>query len=343
MLNSYKFYKLFSLSFKLGIKPVFLYFIFLFNTAFSQQNLVPNGDFEDYITCPSIDPPYHYVDRANHWFMPTLGSSDYYNVCSDYFDSTLGYYFFSVPQNYIGFQEARSGYGYAGYYAVNSQLNDNYHEYLSVKLNKPLEKGHLYRLTYYISLAELALGISTPLQFIDHSGAFLSNEALNIDNWLRINEQPQVQSKSSIFLNDSTGWQKIEGTFIAEGSEKFLTIGCFLRFENISYNYLSEESPYVLAYYYVDDVSLIEIDLSFPNVFSPNGDGINDVVFQGESFGIFEIEILNRWGSIVFTAEEGNGWSGYDQNGRQLDDGVYYFSVKNDNNILKTGFIHLIR
>jgi len=324
-------------------KPVF-YIIFLccFSQSFGQENLVPNGSFEEYETCPSIDPPYYFVDRATHWFLPTTGSSDYFNACSYYFDSTLGYYFFSVPDNYNGYQDARSGNGYAGYYAVSVPLNDNYHEYMSIKLKKPLEIGKFYHLTYYVSLADVKN--AQPIQFIDHSGALLSNSQINDNNWLRIDENPQVFNEPLVFLNDSTGWQKIEGFFIGAGGEEYLTIGCFSKFEDLSYNFLLGENVYLQAYYYVDDVSLTEIELNVPNVFSPNGDGINDLAFQTDAFADFRVEILNRWGNLVFTAEEGKGWGGADTSGHQLNEGVYFFEVKDKkNNVIKTGFIHLIR
>lgn len=57
-----------------------------------------------------------------------------------------------------------------------------------------------------------------------------------------------------------------------------------------------------------------------PNSFTPNGDGLNDV-FQAEGVDIseFEMEIFDRWGSLVFKSENiEDGW-----NGARRNDGFY--------------------
>lgn len=346
MLNSYKYFKLFSLSQKLRIKPVFFifYFFVIVSSSKAQENLVPNGDFEEYITCPDINAPYYYVDRANHWFTPTTGSSDYFNSCSNYFDVLTNSYLFSVPQNYKGYQEARSGNGYGGYYAVIVPLNNDYHEYMSVKLTKALEKDKLYKLTYYVSLADSTFKEGRPQQFVNHSGGFFSNSVININDYYRIDTPPQVFNEPLNYLNDSLGWQKIEGTFQAKGGEEYLTIGCFFKYEDISFNFLGQPNDYVEAYYYVDDVQLEEYNIDFPNVLSANGDGVNDIVFRYTSLDNWEITILNRWGHLVFEVDTSIGWTGLDKNGNELSEGVYFYTIKNkEGEFIKTGFIHLVR
>ena len=69
--------------------------------------------------------------------------------------------------------------------------------------------------------------------------------------------------------------------------------------------------------------------LSTVNVFSPNGDGRNDL-FTLDNFakGIntFECIILNRWGVKVGEITEIEaGWNGKDLNGDMCSDGVYFF------------------
>ncbi|MDT8308131.1 MAG: gliding motility-associated C-terminal domain-containing protein, partial [Bacteroidales bacterium] len=62
-------------------------------------------------------------------------------------------------------------------------------------------------------------------------------------------------------------------------------------------------------YVFVEDCSL---KLYVPNAFTPDGDGINDVF---KAYGIyvedFEMHIYNRWGEIMFYADDvDNGWDG---------------------------------
>lgn len=61
-----------------------------------------------------------------------------------------------------------------------------------------------------------------------------------------------------------------------------------------------------------------------PNVFSPNGDGINDVLIPFGKNAIFEnMKIFDRWGSMVYnTGAPLSGWDGH-VNGKPANIGVY--------------------
>lgn len=68
--------------------------------------------------------------------------------------------------------------------------------------------------------------------------------------------------------------------------------------------------------------------IGVPNAFSPNGDGINDVV-KVEGKGIVELtfRIFNRWGELVFESHDKNvGWDGTYKNVLQEVD-VYTYTV----------------
>ena len=52
--------------------------------------------------------------------------------------------------------------------------------------------------------------------------------------------------------------------------------------------------------------------LDVPSAFTPNGDGVNDLV-KVRGFGIAKMDwkIFNRWGQLVFqTASVNEGWNG---------------------------------
>jgi gliding motility-associated-like protein len=69
--------------------------------------------------------------------------------------------------------------------------------------------------------------------------------------------------------------------------------------------------------------------VEFGNVFSPNGDGINEVfsLKLWNNVLLKEIEIYNRWGDLVYkgVANPLNLWDGRDKSGASLHGGVYYY------------------
>ncbi len=81
------------------------------------------------------------------------------------------------------------------------------------------------------------------------------------------------------------------------------------------------------------NIECIDIDncelYRLPNVFTPNGDFINDlfVPFPYDYVERIDIKIFNRWGAIVFeTTDPDINWDGKDKNtNKDCSTGVYYF------------------
>jgi gliding motility-associated-like protein len=111
---------------------------------------------------------------------------------------------------------------------------------------------------------------------------------------------------------------------------------------------------------YIDDY--IKIDSSFirvPNVFTPNGDGINDeFVVKFFSMQTVQITLLNRWGRKVHYWESDNVrgfegtwaetvWDGKLMGGRYASPGVYYYNIvgegRDGTRRRAHGFFHLFR
>lgn len=97
------------------------------------------------------------------------------------------------------------------------------------------------------------------------------------------------------------------------------------------------------------------VNYQLPNVFTPNGDGINDFFTPVEEYryvkGI-DINIYNRWGQVVFhTTNPSINWNGnVDNSGGACPDGVYYYvcvvdeiRVTGIEPVTLKGFIQLIR
>jgi gliding motility-associated-like protein len=86
------------------------------------------------------------------------------------------------------------------------------------------------------------------------------------------------------------------------------------------------------------------IAFEFPNVFTPNSDGINDF-FEIENLPEnTEVIILNRWGNVVFSSSNyQNNWDGKDTSGKELADGVYTYKFTTEKGATGHGFVHLVR
>ena len=86
------------------------------------------------------------------------------------------------------------------------------------------------------------------------------------------------------------------------------------------------------------------------NIFTPNGDGNNDIFsIKNNGFKSINLIIFNRWGQEVFQTNISQiYWDGSsDQSGKMADAGVYYYILKGEylsgNKISKNGFVVLIR
>ncbi len=80
-----------------------------------------------------------------------------------------------------------------------------------------------------------------------------------------------------------------------------------------------------------DSVRINVLDLLIPTGFSPNGDGRNDtwLVRGGHNFGTIQVQVFNRWGNLVYHANDyQNNWDGRSDNGSQLADDTYYYIVR---------------
>ena len=105
------------------------------------------------------------------------------------------------------------------------------------------------------------------------------------------------------------------------------------------------------------DVDRIEIEYEdceeavfIPNAFTPDGDGINDVLsFSTKNISTFAIDIFDRWGNVVFSSKDpSEKWLGDVQgDGYYAPNGIYHYryvvTLKSLDVFERSGFILLMR
>jgi gliding motility-associated-like protein len=74
-------------------------------------------------------------------------------------------------------------------------------------------------------------------------------------------------------------------------------------------------------------IEVINCNYALTNIFTPNGDGVNDVFrFAGEQFKDVECTIIDRWGKQVYSWSGKDGfWDGTNQKKETMPDGTYYY------------------
>ncbi len=214
--------------------------MFVLNCCSAQQNLISNGDFEQYIACPT-----NQGQMSNVYYWGNAGGTpDYMNSCSSN-------WLVDVPNNVNGFQNARSGNGYIGIVVYASQ-STNVREYVATELYfGNLVAGKKYCFTCYVSPSGGAK------YSIDALGVFLSPSAMGASCSFCLIDTPAYFVNTTV-ITDTTNWVKVSGVFTATGSERYLILGNF-NTDSATATSIINPQGYPGTYFYIDDVSLYEI------------------------------------------------------------------------------------
>ncbi|MCF8408803.1 MAG: gliding motility-associated C-terminal domain-containing protein [Crocinitomicaceae bacterium] len=314
--------------------------LFCFSTL-KAQNLITNPSFEDIDSCygqpAGIGFDVFKWSGCKGWSNPIKSSSDLW--CQN---PIVGN---TVPPNTITYQKPRTGENMVGL-LINSGNVVSYREFIQNEIEDPLVSGKTYKISFYYSLGwGSESGYCPANQFGVYGSTTLVKDTSAY--WLS-QLSPLGVSDGINFIDDTLNWSSCEITFTASGGERFLTIGNFQDSTNTTFNEPCDTNlwngiSYAGAYYYLDDFSLNEyFDFEIPNVFTPNGDGVNDFVsFPNFGNSANKIVVVNRWGNLIY---ESNGinpiWDGKDTSGKNCTEGTYFYRINNTN---IQGFIQLMR
>lgn len=282
------------------MKPVYLALLLLI-AGFSAkaQNLVTNGSFESYTTCPF---DISQIAFTNGWNNFTNGTSDYFNTCAA---STSDV---SVPSNILGYQNPAHGNAYSG---VATYLQSyNYREYITAAISQ-LTVGVRYSFSMSVSLADSCIYAS------DGLGAyFYKSSPPSYTNWECLLVTPQVSFNSVGAITNDTGWTRVSGEFTADSAYTNIIIGGFTPNASLNYFVAHPSAPMgnAAAYYYIDSVELKIANGIFIN-FTTNdlcaGDQItipytlnSGVAFSGSN--IFTAQLSDATGNFTSPIAIGN-------------------------------------
>jgi gliding motility-associated-like protein len=391
------------------------------------QNLVLNPSFEQVNTCPFGSTGYAVSDQCINWC--GLNTAEVaYNACN------VGT-FPSVPYDGAGggsFQYARTGNCYVSFPTTyknfsNSVIDTNYKGYVQGKLSNTLITGKKYCVSFYVNLVN-ECQIAT-----DKTGALLHANPYTCNVFPRqaILANPQVVSASGIIYKDTLLWENINGIFIANGTEKYISIGNFSTYNQLNIQWINPSGTLYGSDYNIDDVSVEELKdalckgdtnickgdsvliginetenatynwlptnglscancaspkaspssnitytltkqqcsyistakinitvkdcnptIEIPNVFTPNGDGINDT-FNFSIVGASDVSfmIYNRWGNIIKNSTLITNtyilWDGHTTSGEACSEGIYFYTLQYTDSkgdvVNKKGFITLMK
>ncbi len=270
--------------------------LLVFTTLRAQVNLVPNPSFEDCDTaCSKSFFGQPILQNGELVFKPYIQNWFYTKATPDIFryitadtsnnGGCWGPGGFKIPNSAFGFQYPRTDSTYIGlfiywYEDQNTWAGHtyNYREWAGVKLSDTLKQGRCYEFTMYVSRGEKSNRIVSSI------GAFFSADSLYetvvttdtmmsyLSPWPIDSHFIQVQHNPWETIYDTSNWIPITGRFKATGNEVYMYLGNFLpdnQYPIVEIDTLVNNPLCNLTYFFIDDVSLYEIE-------EPCGVGINE-------------------------------------------------------------------
>jgi hypothetical protein len=216
---------------------------------YAQTNLIPNNSIEEHSSCPTGGDQFF---KIFNWYGQSV----------EFFDSCASFNGLMTPKNSFGYQLPKHGAAYGGFHVIfgNVAYYDGM-ETAGAKLLQSLNKKW-YCGGYYVSLVNGAKKATNALQM------YFTHDSLYYDaqTWSNRPFPAQITNLNGV-INDTLNWTKIEGSFLAQGNERFMQIGCFLDSANIQFVTVPGDPNVVppfgspsIAYYYFDDAYLYELN-----------------------------------------------------------------------------------
>jgi len=265
-------------------KTTFLFLFVFISQITTAQNLVLNPSFENRIDNKCIVFLGGFNKYISNWSIPNYGSTDFFDTCSN----DMG------VKNYNGHQKPKSGSTYAGMYFYTDK---NYREYVQGELSRTLVKGKTYTMTFYLSLADKSsfalkdievLFTEEKLKPCFHSNS--CEKAIKPASVAKKNFKMYSNLEERFFSNKKS-WMPYKFEFVAEGYERFFSIGNFNRNPKTKKQKVLSTSEFFFSYYYIDDVSIEPVEKEAPKkiVEEPKPEIITNTIYTFKNV-LFEFD-----------------------------------------------------
>ncbi len=222
-------------------------------STWSQDNLVPNGNFDESLTCPGNK-------TIAHWFVPQNNAVDISNLCS-YID---WWRFIRDPR--MGLDGSQCGFVETYYKGF---ADDNIYSgrlYLATKLQQPLQAGR----QYYFEMMVRAVDTFPNFKLINT--VFTNGQDISFTKELPLFDFDLPRNFLSLrpvatnTIQSNYRWHKMSKCFTAAGNEHFLIIGNFRNDANTETVLTGKRNPNfpngLIANYAIDNVVLTPMEIN---------------------------------------------------------------------------------
>ncbi|WP_178991592.1 OmpA family protein [Winogradskyella schleiferi] len=258
--------------------------LFLFSLSClisTSQNLVLNPSFEEFHDCPlevSL-----FDQNVTNWTIPNSGTTDYFNSCSEKM----------AFKNFNGYQNARTGQGYAGIYM---HFKNDYREYIQGTLKSTLKKGEKYQVAFYISLAENSRYALKEFGIMMTSEKFNTFKSkVNLNAKLLAKRIPNLKFRPTFnktFYDSSKDWMEVTFTYTADGFENYFVIGNFNTNADTKKKQTRTSKYEPFSYYYIDDVSIVPLKNLKETIETNAIYTVKNVLFEFDKAELLEVSII---------------------------------------------------
>jgi outer membrane protein OmpA-like peptidoglycan-associated protein len=219
--------------------------------AQEDKNLVKNGSFEG--TTGKLK-RLGAIASVKDWKSPTGQAADLFSKTVKGSDPLAP----SAPQNQYGKEDPYEGNNYVGLVAF--AFGDKQpRSYITSELIGPLKEGVQYCVSFNLSLADQSK------YAVNCIGAHMHKKEMGMEDKQSMILETHARHPKNKIITQSFGWEQVCNVFTAKGGEKYISIGNFAATKETKNEKRVKEKgstaqQFPIAYYYVDNVQVFQLD-----------------------------------------------------------------------------------